>query len=421
MEQVDRVTPARKMSTSRKCSPGVERSHKVEPDIKTYTIRLLDNEPSRISVEDFREMLMTAVLSGATDITFQSDQQPRAEIHRVLYRGMSRALTPSEVDMILIESYGGANGPTEINGGKVLDFSYELNLADGGRQRFRVNATGIYGRNGSSVELTFRVLPKTTPDIKMVRLNDREVNALTPRDGIVVIGGATGSGKSTTMAAVTRYHLEESPRPVKIVDIQAPVEYTFQDVMGRLKGSSSVIGSSEVGRNIESFAAGVHSALRRKPGIINVGESRDFKTISASVEASLTGHLVYTTTHAPTVSLAIRRLLTVFPGNERESRGYDLVSALRFIMIQHLLPKPDGKGVVPVREYLEFTEPFRAHLMSSHMSEWSMIVDQAVKGEINFGEMQRCSLPAACSALYRNGEIARGDALRLGGAGVVGG
>ena len=396
---------------SRKMSPGVELSTKVDMDINTLSTQLLPVEPSRLTERDFRQMLMTAVMSGATDITFQSDQQPRPEIYGILYRGMKRPLTETEVNMILIESYGGANGPTEINGRKVLDYSYELNLPDGSRQRFRVNATGIFGRSGTGVEITFRALPRDTPDLAMTKLNKEEVRALTPRDGIVVIAGATGSGKSTTMASVTRYHLEESPRPVKIVDIQSPIEYTFRDVMSNLAGSSSTIGQSEVGRHIDSFAAGVHSALRRKPNIINVGEARDFETISASIEASLTGPLVYTTTHAPSTSVSLRRLVTIFPGNERESRAMDLVSALRFIMVQHLLPTPDGKGRVPVREYLQFTDGVREKLLTTPIEDWTSTIDKIVNGQIDDLKDQpiRVSLLEAATDLLERGHIAEVD------------
>ncbi|MBW3243591.1 Flp pilus assembly complex ATPase component TadA [Epibacterium sp. DP7N7-1] len=423
MTEPSPITERPRAMVSRKMSPGVEKAIKVPLDLESLSVRLLPKEPQRISAEEFRQILMTAVMSGASDITFQSDQQPRPEINGILYRGMSRPLSSTELNMALIEAYGGSNGPTEINGQNVLDFSYELNLPCGDRQRFRVNATGIYGRDGSGVEMTFRALPRKTPDLLMVRLNPDEVEALTPRDGIVVIAGATGSGKSTTMAALTRYHLEESPRPVKIVDIQAPIEYTFRDVMSNLGGSSSTIGQSEVGRHIRSFAEGVHSALRRKPHIINVGEARDFETISASLEASLTGHLVYTTTHASSVSVAIRRLLTIFPGNERESRGYDLISALRFVMVQHLVPTPDGNGRVPVREYLQFTDAMRERLLSSPMQDWSSIVDRAVLGELSGADpnMQFVSLRDVCARLFSEGSITRSDALRLGGAQAVAG
>lgn len=396
-------------------SRGVERAKAVPLNREAYTAHVLEEEPSRLSVEDFRCLLMSCVLSGASDVTFQSDQAPRAEIHGILYRATRRPLAPSDVEMVLMETYGGANARAEINGQNVLDYSYELNLPDGGRQRFRVNATGIFGQDGQSVEITMRALPSQTPDLQMVQIDMMEIDALTPKDGIVVIAGATGSGKSTTMAAITRHHLESSIRPVKIVDIQAPIEYTFRDVTSRLQGSPSVIGQSEVGRHIRSFADGVHSALRRKPNIINVGEARDLETISASVEASLTGHLVYTTTHAGSVSSAVRRLLAAFPGQEKEARAYDLISSLRFMMVQHLVPRIDQVGRIPVREYLRFTDRVREKLLLHSISDWSTLIDDEVsKGAPDAGpDDLRMSLFDVTTRLSRAGIISREDALRI--------
>lgn len=414
-------TPAEPTALSRRMSRGVERARAVTVDRETYAAYMLEAEASRLSVEDFRHLLMSAVLSGASDVTFQPDQPPRAEIHGVLYRAMRKALAPSDVDMILMETYGGANARTEINGQNVLDYSYELNLPDGGRQRFRVNATGIFGRDGQGVEITMRALPSQTPDLEMVQIDDSEIEALTPKDGIVVIAGATGSGKSTTMAAVTRYHLENSIRPVKIVDVQAPIEYTFRDVTSRMDGSPSIIGQSEVGRHIRSFADGVHSALRRKPNIINVGEARDFETISASMEASLTGHLVYTTTHSDSVSATIRRLLTTFPGSERESRAYDLISAMRFLMVQHLVPRADRPGRVPLREYLRFTDRVREKLLSRPIGDWPAILNHEVAepaGDSGPEDLRMC-LRDVSRRYYRKGIISRQDALRIGGIGAI--
>lgn len=321
-----------------------------------------------------------------------------------------------------MEAYNGANGPTEIAAQKILDFSYELNLPNGERQRFRVNATGIYGRNGQGIELTFRALSRVTPHMKMARLSTEEIKALTPREGIVVIAGATGSGKSTTMAAITRYLLEESEKPRKIVDIQAPIEYTYRDVMSALSGSASLIGQSEVGRHITSFGAGVHSALRRKPDIISVGEARDFETILASLEASLTGHLVLTTTHAGSSAIAVRRLLSTFPAEERDARGVDLILAMRFLAVQHLVGRADGTGVVPVREYIEFTDPLREYLLARPMGDWTNIIQKAVNGVVPDLADQtplRRSLSEDCGRLYREGVISRSDTLRLGGLEAV--
>jgi defect in organelle trafficking protein DotB len=406
---------------TRRVSPGVENARKVPIRIGSGEAFMLEQDPPRISLEDFRALLMSCVLSGASDITIQSDQQPRAEIHGLLYRATRRPWGPSEVDQVLMEVYGGTNARAEINGQRVLDFSYELNLPDGGRQRFRCNAIGIFGRDGQGVEITMRALPSVTPSLDGVSLSAEETGALCPRDGIVIIAGATGSGKSTTMAAITRSHLENLSRPVKIVDIQAPIEYTFRDVTSGLSGSSSVIGQSEVGRHIREFSDGVRAALRRKPHIINVGEARDFETIQASIEASLTGHLVYTTTHAGSVADAVRRLLSVFPASERESRAYDLISALRFLMVQHLLPRIDRPGRVPIREYVRFTPRLRERLLDQPINDWPLMITDEVYGRVpDVGpEDMRRSLLEAVTPLFRSGAISRDDALRLGGREAV--
>ena len=407
--------PERKAAApSRRVSPGVERSRAITPDRSALQALMLENEPPRLTPEIFRELLMSAVLSGASDITIQSDQQPRAEIHGLHYRITRKPWSPTEVNLVLSEVFGADNARTEINGMRVLDFSYELNLPSGTRQRFRVNATGIQGRDGQSVEITLRALPSVTPDLKMVSLDTETLAAMKPRNGIVVVAGGTGSGKSTTLAAVTRSHLEDTAHPVKIVDIQAPIEYTFRDVTGGLEGSSSMIGQSEVGRHIRSFADGVHSALRRKPNIINVGEARDFETIAAALEASLTGHLVYTTTHANDVSDTIRRLLAAFPAAEREARAFDLISAMRFCMVQYLIPRADRPGRVPVREFLEFTPQIKERLVRLSINDWPAAIAEEMAAPAVPGGGLRQSLRAVAAPLFAEGVISREAAFGLG-------
>ena len=369
--------------------------------------------PNRVTARYFRELLVTCARSGASDITLQSDQQPRVEIDGDLFRIGRRPWTPSEVEMVLVELYHAANAIAEIKARKVLDFSYEIGRRNGIKWRFRVNATGVHAWDGSGIEITLRVLPSETPDSEFVSLSEQEVSTLTPRSGLVVIAGATGSGKSATMAALTRHHLESVSSPVKIVDIQSPIEYTFRDVSTHLKGSSSIIGQSEVGRHIPGFAAGVRSALRRKPHIINVGEARDLETIRTSLEAALTGHLVYTTTHAGSVADCVRRLLSAFPVEEREHRASDLGTSLRFIMVQHLVPRIGG-GRVPVREYLRFSGGIRTMLLRRPSHEWPGLILEIMECRASNYEkefMQR--LDESAASLVKNGKIVPSVAERL--------
>ena len=363
-------------------------------------------EPSRASTEYFRGLLVACALSGASDITVQSNQQPRGEFAGQLYRLSRRPWSPSEVEDILTETYQATNGITEIRGRRILDYSYELNLPNGARRRFRVNATGILGLGSSGMEITIRILPSATPTTEQVGLSEGEVAELCPPNGLVVIAGATGSGKSASMAALTRHHLENSDRPVKIVDIQAPIEYNFGDVIWQSGNLPSLIGQSEVGRHISSFSAGVRSALRRKPHIINVGEARDLETISATLEAALTGHLVYTTTHAASVPDCTRRLLAAFSAEERDQRASDLAASLRFMVVQHLVRAADGTGRVPVREYVSLSETLRRSLLGMHFRDWPAYLSDIINGPGTTGAgMFKQSIFEAAESLIGDGRV----------------
>lgn len=412
----EEVSAGPALLSSRSISTGVELARAFPiPEGKPAFVPAIPDESPRITIEEFRRILMSCVMTGASDITIQSDQQVRAMILGRLYRVTRRPWSPSEIDAIFSETYGNTSAQTEINGRNILDYSYELNLGNGQRQRFRVNATGILGRDDAGVEITLRALPSKTPTIEQVSISRSELASMSPREGIVIIAGATGSGKSTTMAAITRHHLEEIDVPVKIVDIQAPIEFTFRDVMTNLSGSASTIGQSEVGRHINSFAAGVHSSLRRNPNIINVGEARDYDTISAALEVALTGHLVYTTTHAGSVVDAIRRIMSFFPAGEREARGYDLISGLRFLMVQHLVTRIDRPGRIAVREYLEFTPDIREEIIVRPVSEWpSTLISIMARTFPEGSKTAKKSLFESIMPLYRAGIISKHDAITVG-------
>ena len=148
---------------------------------------------------------------------------------------------------------------------------------------------------------------------------------------------------------------------------------------------------------------------------INVGEARDFETISASLEASQTGHLVYTTTHADSVSGTMRRLLSTFPAAERDSRAYDLVSSLRFIMVQSLIPRIDTSGRVAVREYLRFTTRLRERLLSAPVGDWPSIVNREVASpapDAGTDDLRR-SLAEAVLPHLQAGRISRSRAIQV--------
>jgi defect-in-organelle-trafficking protein DotB len=147
---------------------------------------------------------------------------------------------------------------------------------------------------------------------------------------------------------------------LKILTYEAPIEYVYDEVP---KPTTS-IGQTEIGRHLGDFALGVRNALRRKPSIILMGEMRDKETIGEGVTASMTGHLVYGTLHSNGVADAVRRMVNVFDSEEKNSRAMDILTSLKMVVAQMLIPSTDGKRV-PIREYLVFTEEIVDKLLES--------------------------------------------------------
>lgn len=352
------------------------RFNNAEFDPTSTYIPIFIDEPSRFSADEpqtLDHLIVGAALRNASDITLQTDLRPRVQIYGRQLIAMRRTLTETEMNLILAQLWNAADAPAILRQGRALDFSYAITIGRGQRQRFRVNATAVMKRGGDGIEITLRVLPTKTPTLDSIGFEVGLIPYLRPKSGIVVIAGATGQGKSTTMAAITRHHIEtEDP---KIVDLSAPIEFDYDDLFSETDERAGFIGQSEIGpgRNLPTFADGVRSALRRAPDIINVGESRDLPTMTASIEACLTGHLVNTTTHAGSVAEALRRMASVFPVQEREGRAFDLMTSLQLCVVQHLLRR-EGGGRVALREYLVFDDETRAEFTSRAVDEWPGLV-----------------------------------------------
>ena len=361
----------------------------------------------RITPNVFQRFLLSSALSKATDVTLQSDAQPRIEINGLLFKLAGRQWSSTEIEGVLSETYGAESGVAEIRSRKALDFSYEIPCDSTRRRRFRVNATGIHGQGGFGIELTFRLLPDSPPSSVEVGLSPKEIELMTPQSGLVVFAGSTGSGKSSTMAAVARHHLQNKDRQVKIVDIQAPIEFTFENITTETDQSASLIGQSEIGRHLPDFASGVRSALRRNPHIIMVGEARDRETIAATLEAALTGHLVYTTAHAGSVNDCIRRVLASFPAKERDHRASDLSACLQFVMVQRLLPRSGTIGRVAVREWISFSRGAGAKLLTTPPKQWSRFILNCMRstGDDQKFKVHRKTFAESAIELFHRGAI----------------
>lgn len=236
----------------------------------------------------------------------------------------------------------------ELERERELDFSYSIPRVS----RFRGNIMWQRGTLG----VNFRVVDINIPRLEDLGLPDVvKKMAYLPR-GLVLVTGPTGSGKSTTLASII--DLINTERRLNIVTIENPIEYLHAH-------KQSIIQQREVGSDTHSFASALRHVLRHDPDVILVGEMRDLDSIAIAITAAETGHLVFSTLHTQTASLAVHRIIDVFSDNLRNQISRQLADSLQGIIAQQLLPKADGKGRVAAVEVLLTTPAVRNMIRES--------------------------------------------------------
>lgn len=320
-------------------------------------IHLMPDEPTRFTPLFMDRMLEHTERLNASDITIQTGEPIYAEVYGKLFRITNRRLSNTELGDLINAIYG-PNATTQLLSGKDIDTHYEFRPNRGVRYRYRVNATACLVEGHDAIQITLRTIPTTPPRLETMNLPDIILQAIAPPEGIVFITGATGSGKSTLLASIIRQLIESEESHRKVLTYESPIEFVYDEI----ETVSAVVSQSEIPRHLPSFADGVRNALRRKPRLIMVGECRDSETISAALEAALTGHPVYTTLHTSGVAETMRRLVTSFAGEERLGRTIDILETIRLCIWQKLVPTVDDKRVA-LREYLVFDEEVRDILL----------------------------------------------------------
>jgi twitching motility protein PilT len=221
-------------------------------------------------------------------------------------------------------------------------FELDCSMALPNVARFRVNV--LYGHRG--LEAVLRVINSTIPSPDQLELSDAMKNLATLPRGLVLVTGPTGSGKSTTLAAIIE--LINRSRKDHILTIEDPIEFVYEP-------KSCIIRQREVGSTTKSFANALKAALREDPDVILVGELRDLETISLAITASETGHLVFGTLHTTDAPQTIDRIIDVFPPHQQTQVRVQLASSLKAVICQTLLPTADGVGRVAAREMMVVT------------------------------------------------------------------
>lgn len=281
---------------------------------------------------DINKYFKEAIKQGASDLHLVGSETPMLRIHGDLEEISNKVLDGEELKDAI---YGilSKEQKTQYDEEKELDFAYEL---DG--IRFRVNLH----QQVENIGLAARLVPSEIPSPDDLRFNDTMLGMTELYDGLVLVTGPTGCGKSTTIASMIQEINKK--RKAHIVTIEDPIEFVFKD-------EKSLIEQREVGKDTKSFGAALKHILRQDPNVIFVGEMRDPETIMTVLTAAETGHLVFSTLHTPSAAEAIERIVDVFDGSKQKQVLIQLSAVLRGVVAQHLLPAKNG-GRVPAREIL---------------------------------------------------------------------
>ncbi|RMF19373.1 MAG: type IV pilus twitching motility protein PilT [Candidatus Dadabacteria bacterium] len=305
------------------------------------------NSPAQQQL-DLNTILKIALKGGASDIHLKAGLPPMFRTRGSLVPLKNgKRLTPDEVTQI---------GFGLMNPAQKEEFkrTHEIDLAYGvpGLGRFRVN---VFQQRGT-IGIVFRVIPFAIQNFDSLNLPKVMEQIADEERGLILVTGTTGSGKSTTLAAMIDYINSRKTR--HILTVEDPVEFLIRD-------KRSIVNQREVGTDTLSFAGALKSALRQDPDVILVGEMRDFETIETALTAAETGHLVMSTLHTMDTTETINRIVSVFPPYQQKQVRLQLAAILKGVICQRLVPTVDGKGRVPALEIMRVTHRIRELIIDS--------------------------------------------------------
>ncbi len=311
---------------------------------------------------------MLKMSDRVSDLNFSVGRQPQVEIDGALvpvnFPGLPR-LTPYQTEMIAMHMLRGDRDLTRtlLQNGSV-DLSYSIPQ----KTRFRVN---VFAQRGTYA-IVLRVIPEGIPTLEKLNMPAEVQNVAMLKNGIVLVTGPTGSGKSTTLAAIINKINHD--HAYHIITIEDPVEYMHRHI-------KSTVNQREIGSDTKNFSLALRAALRQAPKVILIGEMRDVETIEIAMEAAETGHLVLSTLHTIDAAKTIDRIVGVFPKDQEPQIRTRFSQSFRYVISQRLLPKIGG-GRVAVLEILKSTMRTRDYVLKGE-TEGRSLTDAMHDGSVD--------------------------------------
>jgi twitching motility protein PilT len=338
-------------------------------------------------------LLIEMTQRGASDLLLIAGNPPIMRIGGRLAKVDAPVLVANEIASLFSELIAGRTREQfETNG--AADFSLRLARPSGDDDRrawrFRVNVH----RQRGTIAAAIRSLPTEIPTLAQLNLPQALADLVKPTRGLVLVCGPTGSGKTTTLAALVGEINRNEQR--HIVTIEDPIEFEHRN-------AKSIIEQVEIGRDAPSFAAALRAALRQDPDVILVGEMRDLETVSIALTAAETGHLILSTLHTSDAAQAIHRIIDVFPPGQQNQIKQQLAFSLNAIVCQQLVPRSDTGGRAVAVEVMLANNAVRNHIRHDKL--------QQLATEITIAKRQgMISLEDSLARLVRQGNISLEDA-----------
>src|SRR6266481_3029539 len=303
---------------------------------------------------------MLLVSDKISDLNFSVGQLPQVEVNGKLTPvqplGMQK-LTPYQTEVIAMSlMHGNPDAAERLARTGTADLSYSLPS----RARFRVN---IFQQRGV-YSIVMRVIPTDIPTLKSLGLPPQLDDIAELRNGLVLVTGPTGSGKSSTQASII--DLINEKKHYHIVTIEDPIEYLHLH-------KNSTINQREVGHDTKDFPSALRATLRQAPKVILIGEMRDYETTEIALEAAETGHLVLSTLHTIDASKTVDRIIGLYPKNEEPVIRTRLAQTFRYIISQRLIPRADGRGRMAAVEILRSSPRTREYIEAGEVDGKSLL------------------------------------------------
>jgi len=338
---------------------------------------------------DLDELLKRVYNMGASDVHLRVKLPPILRIGGKLAKTDLPPLEHSDI-MEFIKKLLPAEKRKELPFKKDIDVAYSLP----GVCRFRVN---IFRQRGTYA-IVLRMIPPKVPEIDELNLPPVIKQIALYQRGLVLVTGTTGSGKSTTLAAMLNEINKKESRT--IITIEDPIEYLHKD-------DKSIFYQREIGEDADDFLSALRAALREDPDVILVGEMRDVETVRTALDAAETGHFVLSTLHTLDAKETINRIISFFPLNEQQAIRFQLASVLKATISQRLIPRADGLGRVPAVEVMIVTDAIRERILNPEITD--EIPEFIAKEREVYGSQ---TFDQSLYDLWRKGLITKEDALK---------